>query len=308
MSRDYDFTMAGHPNIYTGEHRDLKVYFSEPDAGVNEDTGVLLFIAGYGGHAGSNVYVKMRKQFADLYNLVCIQCDYFGYEFMQAEVKHESIDNFNDMSIMQSLDNITSVLAVISMLKENNLVFNEKKIICYGQSHGGYLALQCNRFVPDLFSLIIDNSAYIYPVYLKATRCLPSLNLNFNYFVKRIEMDDSLLYLPYLYTDFCNTANIVCFHGINDNMIHHSDKERFCNDIKNCTIYLIKDPTASGGIFSSTEHGLGADFLRLFDWVINNCVVEKDKKYELSRTEFSTKKCGYRFDFSSGLIALEYIL
>lgn len=306
MSRDYDFIMAGHPNIYTSEHRDLKVYFSEPDSGVNEKTGIVLFIAGYGGQAKSNVYVKMRKQFADSYNLVCIQCDYFGYEFMQAEVHKESIDNFNDMSIMQSLDNITSTLAVISILKENNLAFNEKKIICYGQSHGAYLSLQCNRIAPDLFSMVIDNSAYTYPVYLKANRYLPSLNLTFDYYVKKFEMDDSLLNLPNLYSDFYNNASIVCFHGINDSLVHHLDKERYCSDIRNCTLYLIKDPAASGGIFTSTEHGLGADFLRLFDWVINNCKVEKDEGYELSTTEIRTKKNNYRFDCSFGLIALEY--
>lgn len=307
MAKEYEFAMAGHPNIYNGEHRDLKVYFTEPENGVNEETGLLLFIAGYGGNANSNVYIKMRKQFADTYNLVCIQCDYFGYEFMQAQVLKEDIANFNDMSIMQALDNITSVLVVISILKENNLSFNENKIISYGQSHGGYLALQCNRFAPDLFSLVVDNSAYVYPVYLQANRHLPSQNLVFDYLVKKINIDHSLLHLPSIYEKFNNRASIACFHGIHDSMVSYLDKERFCNSINNCTLYLIKDPSLTGGIFTSTEHGLGADFLKLFDWVINNCNVEKEKRYELPNVDIETKKGKYIFDYSSGLVALEVV-
>ncbi|HEY4392011.1 MAG TPA: DUF2920 family protein [Paenibacillus sp.] len=307
MAKEYEITMAGHPNVYNGEHRDLKVYFSEPEQGVNEETGLVLFIAGYGGNANSNVYIKMRKQFADAHNLVCIQCDYFGYEFMQAQILKEDIGNFNDMSIMQALDNITAVLVIISILKENNLSFNGKKIICYGESHGGYLALQCNRFAPDLFSLVIDNSAYAYPVYLQANRCLPAQNLVFDYFVKRINIDHSLLHLPSIYTNFNNQASIACFHGIHDSMVNYRDKESFCNTIENCTFCLVKDPSVTGGIFSSTEHGLGADFLKLFEWAMDNCKVEKERVYDLPNVIIELKRQKYFFDYSSGLVAIELL-
>lgn len=97
----------------------------------------------------------MRSKFADQYNLVTIQCDYFGQEFMQGsnknsinisresvstifsnneieelfkngfnynrfiniashyhlvvkEVLNESVGNFNDIGIMQAIDNITA--------------------------------------------------------------------------------------------------------------------------------------------------------------------------------------------------------
>ncbi|NRT22552.1 hypothetical protein [Clostridium beijerinckii] len=94
----------------------------------------------------------MRQNFSNLYNLVTIQCDYFGSEFMQNNLPlnlskdsinilnnfdlfmndnvinfdksknireqisltatasiSESPENFNDMSYMQSIDNITAV-------------------------------------------------------------------------------------------------------------------------------------------------------------------------------------------------------
>ena len=40
------------------------------------------------------IFIKMRNKFADEYNLVTIQCDYFGWEFMQGydEIKAPKID------------------------------------------------------------------------------------------------------------------------------------------------------------------------------------------------------------------------
>lgn len=55
--------------------------------------------------------------------------------------------------------NITAMLSVMNVLYD----INSKKVIIYGQFHGAYL---CNTFTPTNFSLIIDNSAWIYPLYI----------------------------------------------------------------------------------------------------------------------------------------------
>lgn len=78
-------------NIYTDRDRQLRVYYEIPEKGINSDTGFLLFIAGFGGNANSNIYKKMRRTFAETYNLVTVQCDYFGSEFMQ-HYKRPDID------------------------------------------------------------------------------------------------------------------------------------------------------------------------------------------------------------------------
>lgn len=83
MSKEYAIEVFGHPSISAPCDRYITVLFNEPEDGINKDTGVLLFIAGYGGQADANVYKKMRTQFSDQYNLVTVQCDYFGHEFMQ---------------------------------------------------------------------------------------------------------------------------------------------------------------------------------------------------------------------------------
>ncbi|EYE88822.1 hypothetical protein Q428_05955 [Fervidicella metallireducens AeB] len=79
MAREYFITEYTHNSIYVNsknqgnyKNRKIKIYFSEPNNGINSDTGILLFIAGFGGNANSNVYKKMRNEFADKYNLVTI--------------------------------------------------------------------------------------------------------------------------------------------------------------------------------------------------------------------------------------------
>ena len=74
----------------------------------------------------------------------------------------EDLTNFNDMGIMQALDNISAIVTVIEIIKDNGYKFDESKIIIYGHSHGAYLGYLCNAFAPNLFSMIIDNSAWLF--------------------------------------------------------------------------------------------------------------------------------------------------
>lgn len=67
---------------------------------------------------------------------------------------------------MQAIDIITALETKKIILRENDLPFNEQKIIGYGHSHGAHLLHLSNRFSPYLFSYIVDNSAWIEPVYL----------------------------------------------------------------------------------------------------------------------------------------------
>ncbi|MCR5651821.1 MAG: DUF2920 family protein [Lachnospiraceae bacterium] len=49
---------------------------------MTKDTGILMFICGYGANSQSNVFRKMRDRFADSLNMITVQCDYFGLEYM----------------------------------------------------------------------------------------------------------------------------------------------------------------------------------------------------------------------------------
>ena len=364
-NNDYIIDIYSQASIYNPygsvKNRKLKAYFSIPEEGTNEDTGICLFIAGFGGNSNSNIYKKMRRQFADEYNLITVQCDYFGYEFMQDtrevsnpniarevvsnifsesevnsiyengnfdmnrfmevakrypltlqlnEVLNEDLDNFNDMGLIQAIDNISAVLNVINILYDNEMQFNSKKIIIYGHSHGAYLGYLCNAFAPNLFSVLIDNSAWLIPAYIEenSVRSLQSkmdnLNviINFDYIAKKIIKDKKILDLSYIYSKFSNRCNIISYHGTTDNLINNNDKEAFCNNIKNCNYNEVSDENIDGCIFKSTNHGLGADFLELFKYTIDNLEFQFGKSYEIelsNNIKFYTDKFKYDINYDN---------
>jgi hypothetical protein len=261
---------------------------------VNKDTGILLLLPGFGAHSQSKVYKKMRDVFSDKYNLITVQCDYFGQKYMQNNYKlkadfslgfikekvnendfeafvqdqnyiykilnkydgkfpfsgilDEGINEFNDMGVMQALDNINAVLAVKAIVKDNNYEYNIKKIIAYGHSHGAYLAYLCNAFTRDLFTLIIDNSAWIYPEYLNSPRYLINkinnsiVETKFDYIASKISKikEKDLLNLHFLYKSFKNSSHIISFHGVNDTLVKESDKSTFCSEVNNCHITALR--------------------------------------------------------------------
>lgn len=358
MAKKFELTIDGIPSVYQPKSRKLKIYYCEPDNGVDEKTGILLFISGFGGHANSNVYKKMRSQFADKYNLVTVQCDYFGWEFMQeaneitfnlsesklaaiftlqeyndiftngsldyrklfhygrkyninilckARLK-EDISNFNDMGIMQALDNISSVLMIIDLLNKKGLSFNQGKIILYGHSHGAYLSYLCNAFASNLFSLIVDNSSWLFPIYINTNRMLYKsignaiLTTEFEYLAKNIVIEEELLFLPLLYKKFINKCKILSYHGTTDHLISHQEKRKFCENIDNCLYYEISESDVDDRVFKSTNHGLNADFLELFDYAITKSSFDfSSEKRQHSAITYQTSKHRLSIDYTHGL-------
>lgn len=323
MSKNFEFDCNGHNSIYKENYlennydeRNFKVYFSTPNYGVNSDTGILLFIAGFGGNSNSNIYKKMRQNFADSYNLVTVQCDYFGWEFMQSEVPltltqdsinivnkygistnenkivnlddikiikekvdltieselNESLENFNDMSYMQALDNITAVLNVINDLYSNEYLFNTNKIIIMGESHGSYLAYLCNIMCRGLFTHILDNSAWTYPIYLVSRRVISyqftntvSMTTKMSFLSKSMNFNIEYLKLSNLYKKANSSCSIISYHGENDSLIPLDKKIAELIDIDNIELNVISNNNLDEGIFTNTSHGLGANFIKLFD-------------------------------------------
>ena len=361
MAKEYSYEMFGHPSLLKPTERKYKVYFSEPDQGVNNDTGILLLIAGFGGNANSNVYKKMRKVFADKYNLVTIQCNYFGWEFMQGansislninryelakyfnkeEIEYifsnnidfyrlmeiaskykinikarenleESLDNYNEMGLIQGIDNISAVISVMEIIKDNGYKFNEDRVILYGHSHGAYLSYLCNALAPKVFSLLIDNSSWLLPVYLKNNRYLNNiygnsiLSVEFDYLAKTLDHDEEILYLPELYKKLDNQCEIICYHGTNDNLISHIDKRKLKKIINNFRYNEIDNRKVDNKIFKSTKHGLGADFLELFDYTINkyNFRLGNPINRKNENVIYETNKNKYLIDYSNIVLIL----
>lgn len=354
MAQQNSITIPAHHNIYTGKAgRELRIDFSLPQTGINKNTGLVVFVPGFGGNIDSKVYKKMRDAFADKFNLITIQCDYFGSSFMQdAENFHisdiealnslltkkekliidrdpssflktlsekdvvfpvvanlnEDIDNFNDMSFMQAIDIITAIEAVKIIINDNKLEFNPYQVIGYGHSHGAYLLHLSNVLASCLFSYIIDNSAWLDPVYLSSNRYLyktigkATLAIEFDYKIaKRIIKNKHDLHLSALYSDYSGNTQIISFQGDHDNLINHLDKKKVLEDIPNSNFILITKDDIDNKKYKSNTHGLNADFLELFEYAMEfekrrnkTNKANKNSKLDLSNIYITS-------DFSKGL-------
>ncbi|MFB4167780.1 DUF2920 family protein [Virgibacillus sp. JSM 102003] len=126
MSEQHSINIPAHPNVYLGNTgRELRIDFSTPQDGVNTHTGLLILVAGFGGGIDSKVYKKMRKVFADKYNMITIQCNYFGSNYMQGTNKF----TLNDSKILQT---IFTMEEKEKINKESSVLFNllrEKDVV-----------------------------------------------------------------------------------------------------------------------------------------------------------------------------------
>lgn len=316
------FSIPAHPSIYVerAKERSLEIHYAIPDSGIDAQTKMIVFAAGFGGHSKSNVYQKMRAQFADRYNCVTLQCDYFGSIFMQGATqfevtrqteyemqkhfskgdlhsirnnqsnllqvmqnysshftvravheKEETLNDFNDMGLMQAIDIITAIQALRLVLTENNMALVTEEIIGYGHSHGAYLLQLASIIEPNLFTHIIDNCAWTEPQYLKANRYLFSpygkaiLQIEFDYLAKTIPLLVQNLSVEKLWKSHQNRVNFIMYQGTNDNLIDHVYKQNFFQD-KNHVVYReVSEKEVDGEIIKANTHGLEADFLKLFD-------------------------------------------
>ena len=100
MAKQMEFTCPAFP-VIAGINREQKVFFSFPEK-VDNNTGMMLLISGFGGTPEANVYKKMRKLFADQYNLIVVQSTYLGMEFM-GHIDHVSLNALQVQKLQQDL-------------------------------------------------------------------------------------------------------------------------------------------------------------------------------------------------------------
>lgn len=362
MAKEYQLEIYGQPTPFSSKNRSLRMCFCEPEDGANEQTDIVLLIAGYGGNTSSKVYQKMRRQFADQYNLITLQCDYLGNNFMLSNQpipmtesilrsalspqelrslskdlernremikgKHfigyvnlqESSEEYNEMGIRQAMDQLMALKVLADILTENGLDFTRKHVTIYGFSHGAYLGYLCNFLAPRLFDGLIDNSAYIVPHYLFFDRKLEmegevfSLKKIYHYQVAdwREEpwFDLESYDLSYLYGQFDNQAEILSFHGTEDDMISIKDKRNFLEHIQNAQLKVISQKEVDGEVFRSCRHGLDADFIKLFHEAYSLLKTKLGKQkinisYPFVNRSFHTEKYVYEVNWNHQIPLLE---
>lgn len=305
MATVYEEQIAAHASIYGNDNsnRKLRLQYALPERGTNRETGILFLIPAYGGCLDSSVYRKMRATFPDMYNLVVIQCDYFGIRYMGTETERmkdffssiisgeraegdvlrmeETEADCNDMGLMQAADIIQAGLYVIHKLSRAGRQMNFGRILSYGSSHGSYLGYLINRLCPGLLKLIVDNSSYCIPSYLDKTRLLQytvsdklaekykqTFSIEVEYLIKRHRerfLPDAFYDLNGLYDGFDNRCMILAFHGKEDRMLSLEEKRRFLQKVPMASLIAITREDVDGKYFKSAEHGLGVDLLNLYE-------------------------------------------
>jgi len=365
MAEEQVFSCSAYP--VNNSYREQTVYFAYPEE-INRETGMMLLISGFGGNPEANVYKKMRKLFAEEYNLVVVQSTYLGMEFMGdsnqayldnsqlAELKrllpddiknkvfpenakidltplmdpalpftltitthmqlNETEDNFAEMGPLQAIDCVRALQLAYEIIMDNGYEINLDRVIAYGHSHGAYLAHLCNRFFPDLFSFILDNGAWISPVYLHSPRVLSQKINNlwwqkiFSYRIASQKYDPQLYDLGFLYNGFDNKANIVIYQGVTDNLIKHEVKQRIFKPVRHVIFNMITPDKVDGIAIKSTNHG-DADFVELFHKEVRengDLLSIKGRKNPFDSVEYiKTKQNTYMFDFFNGSPRIEVV-
>ena len=264
-----------HNNIYIEQPeenyrtREIRTEMVFPDC-VNENTGMLVLIPGYGGNIDSHVFRKMREVFAEQYNFITVQCDYFGNRFMDS-------NEFNDMGLMQALDIVSTTICAIYEIINKGYVFNTNRIVLFGTSHGSYLAHLANVICPTLYTGLLDVSSYIVPYYLTHYRNLTiktdkiTWTTIYEYLIMKEEKyryNDNLYNLSFLYQNIKNKCKIIALQGTDDWMVDVNEKDKFISQLDNAQLLIIHPDEVDGVLCKNADHGLGLDFFKFFEIVI----------------------------------------
>ena len=135
-----------------------------------------------------------------------------------------------------------------------------------------------------------------------------NLVTEFEYLAKNLEYDYEIMNIPDLYMKFENKCNIVCYHGTNDFLINHTQKKQLCNIIKNFNYFEVNENIVDSVIFKNNMHGLGADFIKLFEFTIQNYdIFQKDYDYQNKNIEFVTRKNRFIIDYIEKIPKLSII-
>ncbi len=223
---------------------------------------------------------------------------------------NETDSNYVEMGPIQAIDCMRALHAVYEIIKDNGFQINLNKIIVYGHSHGAYLAHLCNRFFPDVFSFVLDNSAWISPAYLRSPRILTGkinnmiLEKVFTYRITSQNYDHEIYDLGYLYKGFKNNANIVIYQGVTDNLIDHKVKAAIFRQIAHVNFNTITANKVDGLAIISTNHG-DADFVELFHKEAREhsslfTLEKKGDAFSTSET-IKTNQAIYKFHFVGGV-------
>lgn len=352
------FNITPHDDVELGFPRtSLDYYASIPISGINNETGVILSIPGFGSTADSEYYLeKLNPYLANKYNCVVVSLNYFGiFRSTQFKLDHIFIENMEktyqipanywdhiksekelllkaiqvlESKGMETLDPRCQILKLTLRDEYQSFGFlpaidcltvlgdvlrrfpqiNKQKIIAYGSSYGGYIAMLCGKFAPDTFSVIIDNSGFS----RAEMNYIVGREILVNDYVQRVSWNNKIYTIPFAFnnpwtimdetspTYFGDSKKLIrsllvrehrtssktryyMFHCESDDIASVEDKDNVASLLENYNQTYYKRITAKdidGVLFKKYGHAMDASLRKLFDHV-----AELDKEYGLLKND-----------------------
>ncbi len=363
------FSLTPHPDIELKFPRQPIEYFvTLPDKGIKQDTGLIMFIPGFGMLANDDyVADKLSPHLANQHNCVVVSINYFGIynrpntnkgggnicladDFSYSIQAIYGLKLTNDQEIHQQtlqerdnytrwvLDGLSQALPMVRCLDQRCQVLlktgrdeyqsfgllpaidhlqvlgevlkqfkvNRRRLVVYGTSYGGYVALLMGKFAPQTFSVVVENSGFVcasidYIVAKELVGFSGDLDFIMNQMKVKVCVDNPWTIMnetsPYFFADshrqIRSLLNRIHWRKTNTRyFIFHSTQDRlskattfiemvdkFVNILKNYAqvdYTRVKSTDIDGKVFKNLSHGMNASLRGLFDRV-----VKTDKKHKL---------------------------
>ena len=367
------FSLIPHADIELKFPRQPIEYFvTLPDKGIKQDTGLIMFIPGFGMLANDDyVANKLSPHLANQHNCVVVSVNYFGIynrpntnkgggnirladdfshsiqavyglsltggqdinQLHQQQTLEErdsyarrvldglsqalpmvknldprcqvllktGRDEYQSFGLLPAIDHLQVLGEVIKQFK-----INRRRMIVYGTSYGGYVALLMGKFAPQTFSVVIDNSGFVcatmnYIVAKEFAGYSEDFRLSFDQMKVGILIDNPWTIVnetsPYFFADSHrqirslfnlshwrkSTTRYFIFHSTQDNLSRATTSieviDKFVNLLKKhaqVDYTRVKSTDIDGKFFKNLSHGMNASLRGLFDRV-----VKTDKKHKL---------------------------
>ena len=129
----------------------ITVYIVAPEI-TDKNTGIMHFAHGWGGNRFQ--YQEMQREFANRYNLFCIAAEYRQSGFDFDATTGIGTDVPYDASNVQVVDCLNAVRKTLEVYPS----LNKRRIISFGGSQGGHIAVLMSIFSPNTFALVVSAS------------------------------------------------------------------------------------------------------------------------------------------------------
>ena len=246
-------------------------------------------------------------------------------------------NEYQNFGIMQALD----ILNALCFVKKNPpfKLAKDYKILLFGTSHGGYLALLCAKFAPWLIDAVVENSGYVdVPLRLLGFGKEIDYETMHESSVEEQSFKENLVLLVSTKTHFTTDTNspncftkahqrirnpldkaqlqiqsahhkpvFVSYHGAKDDLALAQDKQKFYEILQNlgynATLHLIKDESEIDGKFiKNLEHGMGMSLKTLIQKELPPLLARKftHEKNEKHEIIYPSENLEYHFKERAG--------